>query len=111
MPRNVIDKPEWQRFLDRVSRGLAGKQVEIEVAALGLGDQLLTEWVPVLGLVYEPKSNSVEIAVEGLDHMIRGPKAVYAEQDRGEVTSIEIIDKDDVRQILKFRDTLLLPAP
>ena len=43
--------------------------------------------------------------------MIRDPKAVYAEQDRGEVTSIEIIDKDDVRQILKFRDTLLLPAP
>ncbi|WP_206530240.1 DUF5335 family protein [Nordella sp. HKS 07] len=92
-------------------QGLAGKQVEIEVAALGLGDQILTQWVPVLGLVYEPKSNSVEIAVEGLDHMIRDPKAVYAEQDRGEVTSIEIIDKDDVRQILKFRDTLLLPAP
>lgn len=111
MPRDVIDKPEWPRFLDRVSRGLAGKQVEIEVAALGLGDQILTQWVPVLGLVYEPKSNSVEIAVAGLDHMIRGPKAVYAEQAGGEVTSIEIIDKDDVRQILKFRDTLLLPAP
>jgi len=44
-----LEKGEWHPFLDRVSKGLSGKQAEIEVASAKLGDQIEAEWVPLIG--------------------------------------------------------------
>ena len=51
-----LERAEWRPFLDRVSKGLAGKQAEIKVASLDLGDQLQAGWVSLIGLVYDPTS-------------------------------------------------------
>ena len=40
MPTRKLDKKEWRSFLDRLSTTLEGKQAEIEVVSLQLGDQL-----------------------------------------------------------------------
>jgi len=40
-----IDKSGWRAALDTLSKGLSGKQAEIEIAALSLGDQIAAEWV------------------------------------------------------------------
>src|ERR1700716_2179183 len=37
-----------------VSKVLPAKQAEIEVASLKLGDQVEAEWLPLLGLAYDP---------------------------------------------------------
>ena len=37
---NLVPKPEWGKYLDRVSRGMVGLRAEIEVASLELGDQI-----------------------------------------------------------------------
>jgi hypothetical protein len=105
-----LEKAERRSYLDRVSKGLAGKQAEIEVALLDLGDQIEAEWVPLIGLVYDPKDDIVEVAVEGLDHMIHKPRELYVEEEGGELSSLEIVDADGARQIIKLKDTLLLPA-
>ena len=41
-----IDKSGWRAALDTLSKSLSGKQAEIEIAALSLGDQIAAEWVP-----------------------------------------------------------------
>ena len=106
-----LEKRQWQGYFDRLSKGLAGKQAEIEVASLALGAQVEAEWMPLLGIVYEPRTDVVEIALEGLDHMIRRPREIYAAEEGVVLASLEIVDGADVRHIVRLRQPLSLPPP
>ena len=106
-----LDKATWRPYFDRVSDLLVGKRAEVEVASLGVGDQIEAEWLPLLGIVYDDKDDIIEIALEDLDHLIRSPREVYID-DRGiALTSLEIIDADGNKQIVQLRDPMMLPAP
>ncbi len=108
----ILDKSIWKPYLDHVSKTIAtGKQVLIEVASLALGDQIEAEWVPVLGIVYDPKNDLVELALEDLDHLIHGPSKIYAETGPVGLQSLDIIDHNDVHHIVLFRLPLSLPPP
>jgi hypothetical protein len=104
-----LEKPEWRSFLDGVSKLLEAKEAEIEVDSLDLGEQVEAEWLPLIGITYDPKDDLVEVALEGVDHMIRKPSEIYLESDAGTLASIEIVGDDGVKQIVKFRDQLRLP--
>jgi Family of unknown function (DUF5335) len=39
-------------------------RAEIEVASLALGDQVEAEWLPLLGIAYDPKDDLVQVALE-----------------------------------------------
>jgi hypothetical protein len=106
-----LEKRQWHGYFDRLSKGLVGKQVEIEVASLALGVQVEAEWLPLLGIVYEPRKDVLEIALEGLDHMIRRPREIYADEEGIVLASLEIVDGADVRHIVRLREPLLLPPP
>jgi Family of unknown function (DUF5335) len=106
-----LDKTEWSGFFDRVSKGLTGKQAEIEVASLDLGDQIEARWLPLIGIVYDPKNDLMEVALEGLDHMIHKPRELYIENGSDRLSSLEVIDANGVKQIVKLRNPLMLPAP
>ena len=104
-----LDKEAWHTYFDRITKSVVGKQAEIEVASLQIGDQIEAEWVPLLGLTYDPKSDLVEVLLEGLDHLIRNPRDIYVDQGPTGLTSMEVIDADDVRQIIRLRDPVMLP--
>jgi hypothetical protein len=106
-----IDKPEWRAFFDWLSQGLHGARAEIEVASLDLGDQIEAEWLPLFGITYDHKDDVVEIALEGVDHLIYGPREVWADLNVGEMISFEVIDDRGVSQIIKLRQPLMLPSP
>jgi len=106
-----VEKAEWQSFLERVSKELTGKRAEIEVASAKLGDQIEAEWVPLLGLAYDPKSDIVEVVLDGLDHMINKPQELYAEEDGGRLLNLEVVDAAGVHQIMRFKDALMLTGP
>jgi hypothetical protein len=112
MALRKLDRNQWQGFCNTLSRTLIGKRVEIEVAALSLGDQIEAENVmPLLGITYDHKDDVFEITIDGLDHLIHKPQAVWADIGTVGLTSIEVLDADGVRQIVKFSDPLMLPAP
>src|SRR5262249_44964390 len=79
--------------------------------SLSLGDQVEAEWLPLLGIAYDPHDDIVEVALEGLDHLIPKPRDIYVEDAPGGLVALEIVDADDVKQIVKLRDPLMLPAP
>ncbi|HEY3658475.1 MAG TPA: DUF5335 domain-containing protein [Steroidobacteraceae bacterium] len=106
-----LEKPQWRPFLDAISKLLEAKEAEIEVASLKLGDQVQAEWLPLIGIAYDPGDDVVEVALDGLDHLIPRPREIYLDNGGGGLTSLEIVDADGVRQIVKLRDELLLPAP
>src|SRR5262249_11040226 len=111
MTTRKLEKKQWRTFFDRVSTTLEGKEAEIEIASLRLGDQVEAEWLPLLGIAYDPNDDIVEVALEGLDHLIPKPRDIYVEDAPGGLVALEIVDADDVRQIVKLRDPLTLPAP
>ena len=107
-----IDRAQWAPFLDAVTKSLIGKQAEIEVVSLNLGDQIEAEWAPLIGITYDRKDDLLEIALEDLDHLIRSPRELFIDYAVGDVVAaIEIVDADGNRQIVKFKDPLALPAP
>ena len=110
MTTRKLDKKQWRTFFDRVTKMLEGKRAEIEVVSLRLGDQVEAEWLPLLGIAYDPNDDIVEIALEGLDHLIPNPREIYVEEGLETVEALEVVDADDVRQIVRLRDPLMLPA-
>jgi hypothetical protein len=110
MTARKLDKKEWRPFLDSVSKALEGKQAEIEVASLDLGDQIQAKSVPLLGLVYDPNDDIVEVALDGLDHMVHKPREIYVDTGVGGLMSLEIVDAEGNKQIVKLRDPLMLPS-
>jgi Family of unknown function (DUF5335) len=111
MALRKLDKAEWRVFCDRVSKSLIGKRAEIEIASLALGSQVEAKWLPLLGIAHDPKDDIIEIALEGLDHMVHRPREMYVDLGPDGLTSLEVIDGDDVRRIVQFRDPLMLPPP
>jgi hypothetical protein len=105
-----LEKGEWHTYFDRISKKLEAEEAEIEVMSLALGDQVESEWLPLLGITYEPKSDMLEVALEGLDHMIAKPREIFVDEQNLGLASVEILDGGGVRQIVKLRERLLLPA-
>src|SRR5580700_9196810 len=106
-----LEKAQWRSFFDRMASALEGKQAEIEVASLNLGDQIEAEWQELIGISYDPKDDVIEVALEGIDHLIHKPRDIYIDDGAQTLTSLEIIDAEGTEQIIKLRDPLLLPPP
>ena len=110
MARMMLERSRWQTYFDRLSRVLTGKSVELEVAALDLGDQVEAKWLPLIGVDYDPGNDLVEIALEGVDHLIRRPREIFIEDDGAlGLSSLMIVDGEGRRHIAQFRDPLMLP--
>lgn len=111
MASRKIEKPKWAQFFDWVSTSSLGQRAELEIASLQIGSQIEAEWLPLLGLVYEPKDDTLEVVLEGVDHLIHKPREIYVDEGPGGLQSLMIVDADGARQILRLRDPLMLPAP
>jgi hypothetical protein len=111
MSTRELPRREWRGYCDQVSKALAGARAELEVVSLDLGDRIEARWLPLLGVVFEPKADVLEVALEGLSHSIREPRELYIEETARGLVAIEVIAADETRQIVKLREPLALPAP
>jgi hypothetical protein len=106
-----LAKPRWQGYFDRLAAALRATRVEIEVTGLGLGHQIEAEWIPLIGVSYDPKGDVLAVIAEGVEHLIRHPKQIHVEQEPDWVSSIEAIDAEGTHHIVLFKESLRLPAP
>jgi len=110
MALTQLAKSRWQDYFDRVSKALGAKLVEVEVTGLGLGAQVEVDWLPLIGLSYDPRDDILAVMTEGIEHNIRHPKQIHVEQDIDDLCSIEAVDAAGERHILLLKDPLRLPA-
>ena len=106
-----LEQAEWGNFFGRLSLLLAGKRAEIEVDHISIGTQISARSLPVLGIAYDPKNDVIEIALDGVDHIVRNPRNIYVDEMPGLLVSLQIVDRDGVQQIVLLREPLMLPAP
>jgi hypothetical protein len=107
----AIDKSDWASFGERVTRGLVGKQAQIEVDSLKLGAQIQAEWVTLFGVDYDPKDDLFEVALEGLDHLINKPREIYVDESASGLSLLAVVDGEGTRHLIRFREPLMLPPP
>jgi hypothetical protein len=105
-----IAKEDWASFLEWITAGLFDARAEIDVLALDIGAQVEARALPLLGLAYDHKNDLIEVALDGLDHLIRHPREVSAHEEEDGLWTIKVVDKDDVTQIIKLMGPLNLPV-
>jgi hypothetical protein len=108
MSLRELPRGEWRGFCDRVSKSLVGKRAELEIVSLEIGDRRETRWLPLLGIVYDTRSDVLEIALKGVDHLISRPIGVYAEETSRGLVAVQIVAADETRQTVRLREPLAL---
>jgi hypothetical protein len=106
-----IPQAEWQAFFDSMSESMAGTLAELEVASLGLRDQLEAEWVEVEGIAYDPTDDLIEFVLQDLDHLIDKPREIWVDETALSLLGLEVVDAEGLRHILLLRTPMMLPAP
>jgi len=110
MASRTIARTEWRGFFDHLSDAVVGKRAEIEVASLDLGDQIVAEWMPLLGITYDARDDLLDVALSGLNHLIRRPREIYVQEGPRGVETVAVLSEDGVKQVLRLKDPLMLPA-
>jgi hypothetical protein len=110
MPLRQLARAQWQAYLDRVSAALGAELVQVEVTGLGLGDQVEADWIPLVGLSYEPKGDVLTVAAERMQHLIHHPTQIHVDHDMDWLHGIEVVDAEGNHHIITLRDALRLPA-
>ena len=109
MPNVTIPRDQWQTFFDGMSKALLGKWAEVEVTSPDLGDQILANWIPLLGITYDPRDGLLDVAFDRANHTIRHPREIVVDETATGITSVAAIDGDGVRQIIRLKEPLKLP--
>lgn len=103
-----LERRQWRQYFDRVSRNLAGKCVEIEVASLDLGIQYAAKWIPLLGVTYDEADDMMIVMADGLNHLIRKPSSVFVQSDGIDLLSMKVIDASGATQLIRFKEPVQL---
>src|SRR3989442_477944 len=105
-----VPKTAWRPFFDQMSKALRGKRAEIEVASLDLGDQIVAEWVPLIGITYDSRDDLLDVALDRANRLIRRPQEIEVEEGPAGLASVAVVDADGARHVVRLKDPLMLPA-
>ena len=75
-----------------------------------MADQIAVKSLPLLGITYDSKNDLIEIGMEGLDRLIQKPRSVSIDDGPEGLATMEIVDSEGRRQILKLTAPLMLPV-
>ena len=109
MTLRKLDKSEWQAFCDDLSKALPVDDLRTVTASLAVDGEVAAEWVALLGVAYDPRRDSFEIAIGGLEHRVRKPETLYVDEGPSGVAALEVIDGGGLRHELRL-DRPLKPA-
>lgn len=107
MPIHKLDKADWASYFAHVSSGLVrGKRVdyvEIRVHSPEIGAQVESRWLPLRGITYDRKNDLLDVAADGLGHLIYKPETIYVEEDDRGLVRMEVIRADGTQELIEIR--------
>lgn len=107
----TIPKAEWRPFFDQMSKALLGKRAEVEVASLDLGDQVIAEWIPLLGITYEPNDDVLDVALDGTNHLIRRPQQIAVDEAAaGGINTVAVTSGDGASHVIRLKSPIMLTS-
>ncbi len=104
-----LPKEAWKPYFEGMSDALIGKRAEVEVASLELGDQIVAEWIPLLGITYDSRDDLIDVSLGELNHLIRDPTQIEITEGVDGLRSVAVTSGDGTVQVLRLKDPLRLP--
>ena len=98
--RKKIQQSEWSDRFQHLTSGNKGRLASIEAEG-----NTLAQSKSFSAVNYDPtgKGDDIVISVEGLTHTISHPTEIYFDEaDNGQLTAVEIMDKNKHSCTLKF---------
>ncbi|MNT27740.1 hypothetical protein D3C72_1633820 [compost metagenome] len=121
MTTREIPREDWGRFLGVLSNRKADHPVRVRVEGTEIGDQMLADCMPMVGISLEQKGSEADaIALtlsfsggeSNLTHEISCPEKLYIKEDeRGEPQVLDIEDRERVKTLVFFDAWTELPNP
>jgi len=102
MTLRKLDKSEWHAYCDRLSKDLVGSRSRSATVSLAVNHEVITQWVPLFGIAYEPKKDLFEIVLQDLEHWVHHPQTFYVDEGPKGVAGLEIIDAQGLRHTLSL---------
>lgn len=107
-----IDRGQWGRYFDKLSRQEMKHPVHIEVDGEDIGNEVLSRQMPLMGLTLERKGSAagdIDVVVgragdQGIiDHRVPHAEHIYVqESDNGDLECIDIEDSDHNKTLVYF---------
>jgi hypothetical protein len=98
---------EWQVYFDQLSKALVGKWALVEIEGLIFGDRVQARCLPLIGITYDFRDDILEIAMEGIDHLIHHPREILVSEGAEGLERLDVIDsarqKQNVRLVKPLR--------
>lgn len=108
--KSEINKMEWTSFFDSLSKRRFEWLTKVEVLKADIGDQVLTEGLPLNGITVERRGDNITIDISvgentgsSLTHLIKDPSSiefVAAFGSHGDVINIE--EQDGTKTLIQF---------
>jgi hypothetical protein len=99
-----LDDNEWRSVLDRLSKALSGKQTVIEIASS------LANSLSLVGITFDPYDDIIDVALDGVDHMIEKPREIFIDQIGNQLAAVEVIDGNGFRHSIRLIEPVALSA-
>jgi hypothetical protein len=109
MTTKRIAPGEWKTFFDRFTkeylRDDLPETVTIEVVSPEAGDQFAASDATLLGVTYDTRSNALEVALEGNDHLVFRPVEIWVVENEadGFIDTIDLVRGDGTKEIVHLR--------
>lgn len=111
MENLVINRSEYKNYFDYISKFIKDQQIELEVMGLDIGNQIESDWIPLEGITFHEKEDSLVIYTALLDHTIKSPIEIIVAEQGTAVKVLFIKDKEGHSHILQFRPPVMLEGP
>ena len=108
MTTRRIEKAHWRGFLETLTHSLVDSGAEVEAGFLALRCRIEERWLGLFGLNYDPRADAIEIALDGIDHVIEAPSELWAEIGPVGLHSLEIVGPNHTSEIVRLRAPLPL---
>lgn len=109
-----IPQADWKAYFDdltkRFFKDANPEAAIVEVISPDLGSQVAADHVRAHGVTYDPRSEALEIALDGVDHLVYHPKEIWVvEEDNGFVSALEVVRDDGTREVVRFQSVGVAP--
>ena len=102
MATRRLDEHDWGRYFDDAAGALRGRKATVEVVAPDGGAQFAAVGLDVIGIAYDPKDRLLEVALDGMDHLIRHPQEIYVDETPRGPTVVEATDGSGRKHIVQI---------
>lgn len=108
MVSTQLSNRQWQAYFDQIARLARSAQVYIEAAGLNIGAQVEADWLPLIGISYDPRNAVLSVTTDRIEHLINHPREIKVQYAADGLHNLAVTDAEGIEQLIRLREPLRL---